>query len=147
MYKLVYYNLYHVSDLMQNCPIFTRNWMNRICTCQICISFSTNWSNIFWIFKLYWDVGSYTSPGAPSICPRSHGFFFARHVTFRQWTLAARHDCNFNIFCATPRGHMLACVTMGYSNIVLRHIFCFNLCISPLLSINKLTVTFNVFLF
>jgi hypothetical protein len=28
------------------------------------------------------DVGSYTSPRVPSICPRSHGFFFARHVTF-----------------------------------------------------------------
>jgi hypothetical protein len=32
----------------------------------------------------FWDVGSYTSRGAPSICPRSHGFFFARHVTFWQ---------------------------------------------------------------
>jgi hypothetical protein len=32
-------------------------------------------------------------------------FFLARHVTFGQWTLAARHDCNFNIFCAAPSGH------------------------------------------
>ncbi len=24
----------------------------------------------------YWDVGSYTSPGAPSICPCCHGCFF-----------------------------------------------------------------------
>ncbi len=30
---------------------------------------------------------------------------FARHVTFWQWTLAACHDCNFNIFCAAPSGH------------------------------------------
>ncbi len=101
------------------------------------------WNYLFEI----WDIGSYTSPGAPSICPRSHGFFFARHVTFWQWTLAARHDCNFNIFCAAPSVILLACVTLGYSNIVLRHIFCFNLCMSPLLSINILTVTFNIFLF
>ena len=55
--------------------------------------------------KKEWDVGSYASPGAPSICPHSHGFFFAGHVTFWQKTLAACHDCNFNIFCAAPSGH------------------------------------------
>jgi hypothetical protein len=74
-------------------------------------------------------------------------FFLVRHVTFWQWTLAARHDCNLNIFCAAPSGHTLACITIGYSNIVSHHIFCFNLCMSPLLSINILTVTFNVSLF
>jgi hypothetical protein len=30
-YKLVYYNLYHLSNFTQNCPIFTQNWMYRIC--------------------------------------------------------------------------------------------------------------------
>ncbi len=30
-YKLVYYNLYHVSNFMQNCPIFMQNWMYWIC--------------------------------------------------------------------------------------------------------------------
>jgi hypothetical protein len=52
------------------------------------------------------DIGSYTSPGVLSICPGCHVFFLlAKHITFWQWTLAARQDCNFNIFCAAPSGH------------------------------------------
>ncbi len=30
------------------------------------------------ICQVFRDVGSYTSRGSPSICPRSHGFFFLR---------------------------------------------------------------------
>ncbi len=45
--KLVYYNLYHQSEITQNRLIFTQNWMYQICIWRICISFSTNWSNTF----------------------------------------------------------------------------------------------------
>jgi hypothetical protein len=51
----------------------------------------------------FWDVGH------PGHLLFARFFFLARHVTFWQWTLAAHHDCNFNmafnIFCAAPSGH------------------------------------------
>ncbi len=91
--------------------------MHHDCACLnlIKITFRLEISSL----NYFWDVGSYTSRGAPSICPRSHGFFFARHVTFWQQTLAARHDCNFNIFCAAPSGH-----TVGMRHYVLFQ-YCF----------------------
>jgi hypothetical protein len=44
-YKLVYYNLYHMST-------FTQNWMLQICMYWICISFITNWYNTFCIIQI-----------------------------------------------------------------------------------------------
>jgi hypothetical protein len=102
----------------------------------------------FYIFKLGHRV-IYLTWGTFYLPTLSRFFFLARHVTFWQWTLAALHvTIVILIFFVPPQVViLLACVTMGYSNIVSHHIFCFNLCMSPLLSINILTVTFNVFLF
>ncbi len=103
--------------------------------------------NVQFINKLR-DVGSYTSPGAPSICPCCHGFIFLRGTSLS----GSGHQLHVTIvisifFVPLQVVILLACVTMGYSNIVSHLIFCFNLCMSPLLSINIMTVIFNVFLF
>ncbi len=46
----------------------------------------------------YQGTSGHISPGVPyHLFAHVVTVFFVRHVTFWQWTLAARHDCNFNI--------------------------------------------------
>ena len=53
----------------------------------------------------------------------------------------------FIFFVSSKVDLFLACVIMSYLNRFLRHLYCINLFMSPLLSINILKVTLHVFIF
>ncbi len=48
----MYFNLYHVSNFTQNCPIFMQNWMYQIWMKQSYINFSSNWTNTILNFQI-----------------------------------------------------------------------------------------------
>ncbi len=73
-FHLVINSIFSPFDINLPSALFFLIWSDSTTRSNICRTSCQS-------FIITWLVGSYTSPGAPSICPRSHVFFCkARHL-------------------------------------------------------------------